>query len=102
MRRSDSLEVSGRLLDIPEKASISEIRKIFKELMFKWHPDTCKADKEVCAEKTHQIQDAYKTILAYCEQFPISFSREEMDKIRPQDDAIRFWYERFGDDPIWG
>ena len=49
-----------------------------------------------------EIQDAYKTILTYCEQFPISFSRENMDKIRPQDAAFRFWHARFGYDPIWG
>ena len=98
----DDLKEAMELLAIPEKASIAEIRKIYKDLLFKWHPDTCKEDKKICEEKTRNIQESYKIILAYCEQFPISFSQEDVDKIRPQEAAFRFWHERFGDDPIWG
>jgi preprotein translocase subunit Sec63 len=98
----DNLKDALELLGIPEEASITEIRKIYKDLLFKWHPDKCKKDKEVCNEKTRQIQEAYKIIQVYCENYPISFTREDMDKNQPKEAAFRFWMDQFGDDPIWG
>jgi len=98
----DSLKEALEVLEIPEKTSITDIKKTYKELLFKWHPDKCKEDKDLCNEKTRQIHEAYKIIQVYCENYPISFSRDDMDKNRPKEAAFRFWMERFGDDPIWG
>jgi preprotein translocase subunit Sec63 len=90
------------LLEIPEQASIIEIKRIYRELLFKWHPDKCKEDKDICSEKTRQIHEAYKIIRVYCDNYPISFAREDVDKNQPKEAAFRFWMDRFGDDPIWG
>ena len=90
------------ILEIPDKASIAEIKKIYKELLFKWHPDKCREDEAICNEKTRRIHEAYKIIQVYCENYPISFTREDIDKNQPKEAAFRFWMDRFGDDPIWG
>ena len=97
----DKLKEALLLLEVPEKASLIEIKKIYKDLLFKWHPDTCAENKEICNKKTRRIHEAYKLILNYCENYPISFTKEELDNNSPQDAAFRFWMERFGDDPLW-
>ena len=98
----DNLQEALKLLEIPQKASIAEIRKIYKELLFKWHPDICNKDRDICNKKTQQIHEAYKIIQVYCENYPIFFTREDIDKNQPKEAAFRFWMDRFGDDPIWG
>jgi len=89
-------------LNIPKQASILEINKIYKELLYQWHPDRCKEEKEICHEKTQQIIEAYKTVLAYCEHYRFSFENSALQKNFRSDNALRDWLERFGDDPIWG
>ena len=98
----DELMQALDILEIPEKASIADIKKIYKSLLFKWHPDRCKENKDICNEKTRRIHEAYKIIQMYCENYPISFSREDINKHQPKETAFRLWMDRFGNDPIWG
>ena len=59
----------------------------------------CEKDKKVCKKMTQKINDAYRDLMAYCEQFQFSFLKEEVEKyILPEE----WWYNRFGNDPVWG
>lgn len=89
------------ILNIPESASLSEIKKIYKELLFQWHPDRCKEKKELCNQKTREINKSYKIMRAYCENYKFKFNIDEMERNHGDNKAANFWYERFGDDPIW-
>ena len=89
-------------LNIPEKASYKEIKKIYKDLLYQWHPDRCKEEKELCHEQTRKIIQSYKIIQNYCENYRLSFNEHELEGGTGVPDPVKFWYERFGDDPIWG
>jgi hypothetical protein len=48
---------------------------------------------------TRRITIAYKTILAYCDQYAYSFEKQEVEKYLS---AEEWWMDRFGNDPLWG
>ena len=88
-----------QVLNLPEKASMDEIRKNYRELLKKWHPDTCSQDVNVCIKMTQKINASYEIIMAYCRQYKFSFTREEVQNYISDNE----WYrQRFGSDPVWG
>jgi preprotein translocase subunit Sec63 len=99
MSKYDEIIAARDLLGLPEKASLEEIKVIYRNLMRKWHPDTCVEEKEKCKEMTQKIIAAYDIILKYCHQYKISFQDEEIKNYLSDED---WWFERFGSDPLWG
>jgi len=86
-------------LDLPESATMEEIKKNFRRLIAKWHPDKCRKKKEKCHEMTEAILLANKIICDYCTQYKFSFSKEEINKYISKEE---WWFNKFGADPIWG
>lgn len=87
------------LLNLPERASMKEIKSTYRKLISQWHPDKCNEDKDECNEMTRKILAAYKIIIAYCSQYKYSFAEKEIKKYLSVED---WWFEKFGNDPIWG
>jgi len=98
MKKYQQITAARKVLDIPEQATIREIKDRYRHLVRQWHPDSCAKEKELCQEMTTRINVAYETLMAYCEQYKYSFSKEEVHKYLPSDE---WWMERFGNDPIW-
>ncbi len=95
----EEITKARQILDIPEQASISTVTQKYKDLLKKWHPDRCGEDKRLCEEKTRDILYAGKLLINYCNQYPVSFSRDDVDRlISPEE----FWNKKFGNDPLWG
>ncbi|MFA5809013.1 MAG: J domain-containing protein [Thermoleophilia bacterium] len=87
------------ILELPERATIAEVRANFKRLLNQWHPDKCSDDIVRCNDMTRKIMEAYRTLVAYCDQYSFSFSREEVANYLSEEEL---WMERFGNDPLWG
>ncbi len=87
------------ILDIPEQARISVVTQKYKDLLKKWHPDRCREDKILCEEKTRDILFAGKLLINYCNEYPVSFSKNDVEKQISQEE---FWNKKFGNDPFWG
>lgn len=62
------------LLELPEVATMQEIKKNHKKLIKKWHPDRCNTNKKVSTEMTKKINEAYKIIIDYCKNLKHSFN----------------------------
>lgn len=88
-----------KLLNLPERASMEEIKTIYRNMLKKWHPDKSEANDEKCNEMTRKIVSAYKVIMAYCEQYQYAFTDEEFERYLSIED---WWFDRFGKDPLWG
>ena len=86
------------LLELPERATMEDIKSNYRVLIQKWHPDRCNADKEKCKEMTAKIIAAYRIINNYCKNYKYSFSKDEVGNYLP---AEEWWFERFGNDPLW-
>ena len=95
----EDINAARLVLDLPERATMADIKAQYRELIRKWHPDRCKADKDTCKEMTAQIIAAYRLISEYCKNYEFSFSKEEVKNYLS---AEEWWFERFGQSPLWG
>jgi preprotein translocase subunit Sec63 len=98
MTKYDEITEARKTLDLPERASLQDIRESYRILLNKWHPDKCTDGSENCAEMTRRIINAYKDIIAYCNQYEFSFTEEEIKKTCSVEE---WWFERFGNAPWW-
>jgi DnaJ-class molecular chaperone len=94
----EDINAARRLLDLPERATMADIKSQYRILVQKWHPDLRKADKETCKEMTIRIIAAYRLIIDYCKNYGFSFSKEEVSHYLPAEER---WFERFGRSPLW-
>ncbi|MBW2644807.1 MAG: J domain-containing protein [Deltaproteobacteria bacterium] len=101
MKKRPKYDVIREALDIlglPERATMKTIRFSYKELIKKWHPDTCGEESEKCKAMTQKIIRAYKILLSYCNNYPYSFTKEAVNAtLSPEE----WFFERFGEDPLW-
>ena len=87
------------VLELPESATMEQIKANYRRLIKKWHPDSCAEKHEVCEEMSRKITDAYRITLDYCSNYMYSFKKEDVDKYLSEEE---WWYNRYGKDPIWG
>jgi DnaJ-class molecular chaperone len=99
MNKYQRITEARKLLELPERATMEEIKSQYRSLLAQWYPDKCRENEEQCNEMTRKIIAAYKTIIAYCSQYTYSFSKEDIRNYLSEDE---WWFERFGDDPVWG
>ena len=57
-----------KILGVKRDASQKEIKKAYRKLALKWHPDKHKEDKEVAEEKFKEVQQAYDLIMKQKQQ----------------------------------
>ena len=98
MNKYQEITEARKQLELPETATMDEIKANYRELINRWHPDKCNDDNELCKEMTRKIIAAYEIIIEYCNHYKYSFAREESAKYLSGED---WWMERFGDDPLW-
>ena len=95
----EDINAARILLDLPERATMKDIKSQYRALIRKWHPDRCQADNVTCKEMTTRLIAAYKLIINYCKNYEFSFSKEEVSNYIS---AEEWWFERFGRGPLWG
>ena len=95
----ETINKARSILQLPERATMAQIKEQYRYLIKQWHPDHCKDNPEICEEKARSITDAYRVILDYCNSYRYSFERDEVEKYLSEDE---WWHQRFGSDPMWG
>ena len=68
------------ILELPESATMEQIKVNYRRLIKKWHPDSFPEKHEACEEMSGKITNAYRIILDYCSNYRYSFKKEEVDK----------------------
>lgn len=58
MAKKDYYEILG----VPKNASAEDIKRAYKELVKKWHPDLHSSDKATAEEKFKEIREAYEVL----------------------------------------
>jgi DnaJ-class molecular chaperone len=99
----DQISEARKVLELPEFATLKQIRENYRRLIKEWHPDkniihTDIDELKAKETRTHEIIRAYKTISAYCANYRYSFEKQEVEKY--MSDRER-WFRQFGSDPIW-
>jgi preprotein translocase subunit Sec63 len=99
MRTFDEISAARRVLDLPETATMRQIKSQYRRLLAKWHPDRCSgADQQEYAARTREIIAAYKVISRYCSEYEYSFAEDVAQRhLTPEE----WWLRRFGNAPMW-
>ena len=72
-KKTDGFDPSENILDTSEAykifdlaitATVEQVKKKYRELVLKWHPDRCKGDKTAAEKMMMKINQAYETIMA--------------------------------------
>jgi len=86
-----------RLLRLGEEATLSEIKKAYRKLTLKYHPDRCKDEnKKDCEEMIKKINHAYEVIMGYCAGYRYSFREEDVKDItmdKEFDEHLKRFYD---------
>ncbi|MEA3372739.1 MAG: J domain-containing protein [Campylobacterota bacterium] len=94
MTSYDNLLKAKTLLGLHDKATLSEIKLRYKNLMKKWHPDMHREDVDSATKMSAKINEAYEVVLNYCNSYEYRFDEEFLrdQTITPQE----WWEKRFG------
>ncbi len=85
------------LFGLGDTATLAEIKLVFRSFSKRHHPDLAGNTRDN-RDKIQQINESYRIILAYCENFsfPLVYDEQELDL-----DDEEWWMSRFGQDPLW-
>ena len=98
MKKYEEITKARHILELPERATMEEIRDHYRRLVRQWHPDRGRHTNKECTEMTVKIVDAYRLIIDYCSNYKFCFSEEEVRNHLSEED---WWFDRFGTDPVW-
>lgn len=98
MSKYEEITRARQILELPETATMEQIKANYRRLLSRWHPDHCTGDSEKAHEMTRKITKAYQVLLDYCSNYRYSFSQQA---VKDQRDAEEWWMEQFGSDPLW-
>lgn len=96
--RFETITEARKILELSESATFDQIKRNYKQLIKKWHPDKNEADPTTAEHKTREIIKAYNIIMQYCREYRYSFAREEVEKYLSDRER---WFRQFGYDPMW-
>ncbi|MCK5451683.1 MAG: DnaJ domain-containing protein [Candidatus Omnitrophica bacterium] len=86
-----------KTLKLGESATIPEIKKAFRKLSLKYHPDKCKGkDKTKCEKKFKEINNANEVLIEYClnYKFPLKEAEDiETLEEREKNDHMKRFYD---------
>ena len=90
----DALIKAKTLLGLSDKATLSDIKIRYKNMMRTWHPDKHPDDTDTAHAMSTQINEAYAILLEYCSQYEFNFDEEHLREktLTPQE----WWTKKFG------
>ena len=93
------IKAAADLLNLGERASLAQIKKAYRTLSKKYHPDMQNSSgQKTGKEAMHELTEAYQTLLRYCADYMFPFFPGDEESL----DAEDWWFERFGRDHLWG
>ncbi len=90
--RYEDIQRSLEILGLKGRISFKHIKRRFRELSKKYHPDLCQDDPDICAEKMREIKKAYSILEEYCTNFKFEFSPEEFYRQYPEELVKEHFY----------
>ena len=94
-----NIKAAADLLGLGEKASLAEIKKAYRRLSKKHHPDVQNnSQQKVKKNKMHKLTEAYQILLHCCAEYRFPLIHGDSEQFEGED----WWFERFGQDHLWG
>ncbi|BAU23958.1 molecular chaperone DnaJ [Caldimicrobium thiodismutans] len=88
----EALERARKFLKLPLITTRKEIVEKYHALAKELHPD-----KGGDPEKMKALNEAYQLLMDYCDNYKV-----ELKPNPAGSDPADFWFQHFGEDPVWG
>lgn len=93
----NEIEEARKLLGFGEAATLKEIKRAYRALAHRHHPDKHGGDDSADSETMKQLNRAYKLIMDYCNEYKYGFREEDIARTYPQDEYLRTFKEKWYD-----
>ncbi len=97
MANFDEIEDARKLLGLGEAATLKEIKKAYRTLAHRHHPDKLVGDDITESETMKRLNWAYQLLMEYCNEYKYSFKAEAVARAYPHDEYLRTFKEKWYD-----
>ena len=75
------IDEARKLMELGEHTTLEEIKKSYRKLSLKYHPDRCKdKKKKECEEVFKKINHANDLLMSYCAGYKYSFKEKDVKR----------------------
>jgi len=93
----NEIEEARKLLGLGEAATLKEIKKAYRTLAHRHHPDKLGGDDSAESETMKQLNWAYKLLMDYCNEYKYSFREDDIARTYPDEEYLRTFKDRWYD-----
>jgi len=93
----NEIEEARQLLGLGETATLQAIKRAYRTLAHRHHPDKSGEDDNTENETMKRLNRAYKLLMDYCNEYKYSFKKEDVARTYPQDEYLRTFKEKWQD-----
>jgi len=98
MATFEEINEARGLLGLGEAATLKEIKRAYRRIAFRYHPDRHSNDPE-CKEKMKRLNQAYKLLTDYCGRYKYTFREEDVARTYPEEEYLRRYAYGWFDGP---
>jgi DnaJ-class molecular chaperone len=95
MANFNEIEEARKLLGLGNSATLKEIKRAYRTLAHRHHPDKHREDDTDESETMKQLNRAYKLLMDYCKEYKYSFGEEDVARTYPHDEYLRTFKEKW-------
>lgn len=101
MAHFKQIDEARKLLQLDEHATLEEVKKAYRKLAHKYHPDKCEdKKKKECEEIFKKINHANDIVMSYCAGYRYSFEEKDVKKNTMDKDLYKHLKQFY--DGWWG
>jgi DnaJ-class molecular chaperone len=93
----NQIEEARKLLGLGESATLKEIKRAYRKLAHRYHPDKHSGDDSVENGTMKQLNQAYKLLMDYCNEYKYSFKEDDVARTYPHEEYLRTFKEKWYD-----
>jgi DnaJ-class molecular chaperone len=98
MANFNEIEEARKLLGLGEAVTLKEIRRAYRTLAHRHHPDK---HNDAVSEETEELMKrlnwAYKLLTDYCDNYKYSFRQDDVARTYPHEEYLRIYKEKWYD-----
>ncbi len=95
MANYDEIEEARKTLGLGEEATLKEIKKAYRKLAHRHHPDKLTEDDTSGRETMKRLNQAYRLLLDYCNEYKYGFREEDVARTYFYDEYMRTYKDRW-------
>ena len=92
MANFTEIDEARKVLGLSEAATLKEIKKAYRTLAHRHHPDKHGGARSSEDETMKKLNWAYKLLVDYCSDYKYSFREEDVARTYPHDEYLRRYY----------